>query len=101
VQTDRLPEFPGGEKKLFKFMSTYLEYPMDARNNKVQGTVIVKFVVTEIGKLDSIEVYRGVRPDLNKAAIDLVKQMPNWIPGIENGKPTRVRFSLPITFRCQ
>ena len=100
-QPDRIPAYPGGEMKLFQFIAENLDYPREALKDKIQGRVLLRFVVTETGIIDSIMVYKGIRQDLDNAAIKLIKKMPDWIPGIKNGKTTRMWCSLPITFRYQ
>lgn len=93
------PQFPGGEKKLMQFLRDNIEYPERARDNNIQGTVIVKFVVTETGKVAMAEVMRGVHPDLDKEALRVVRSMPSWKPGRQAGKAVKVYYMLPITFR--
>jgi TonB family protein len=101
TQPDCIPAFPGGEMKLFEFIVKNLDHPSKVRRDKVQGRVIIKFVVTETGKLDSIMILKGIRQDLDNAAIQLVEKMPDWTPGIQNGKPVRKWCSLPITSKYQ
>jgi periplasmic protein TonB len=97
-QTDHKPEFPGGDEKLIEFISKNLKYPKEARKDKIEGKVYVKFAVRETGRIDSISVYKGVREDIDQAAKDIFKKMPKWSPGIKYGKPVRVWYILPITF---
>lgn len=93
------PQFPGGEAKLMKYLRDNIEYPERARDNNIQGTVIVKFVVMETGNVAMAEIMRGVHPDLDKEALRVVRGMPKWSPGRQAGRAVKVYYMLPITFR--
>ncbi len=92
-------EFPGGMGKLNKYLRDNIEYPEIAQENGIQGRVIVEFVVEKNGKPSQVKVLRGVDPALDKEAIRVVKNMPAWKPGKQQGKPVRQRFTLPVVFR--
>lgn len=96
---DKWPDFPGGQKKLFKWLSANIKYPKEAQANKEQGRVIVRFVIGKDGKVTDAKVVRSISPSLNKEALRLIKAMPWWKPGEKDGLPVAVRFTLPITFR--
>lgn len=96
---DKWPDFPGGQKKLFKWLSANIKYPKEAQANKEQGRVIVRFVIDKDGKVTDAKVVRSISPSLNKEALRLIKAMPRWKPGEKAGQPVAVRFTLPITFR--
>lgn len=96
---DKWPDFPGGQKKLFKWLSANIKYPKEAQANKEQGRVIVRFVIDKDGKVTDAKVVRSISPSLNKEALRLIKAMPRWKPGEKDGQPVAVRFTLPITFR--
>ena len=98
---DDAPEFPGGESMLNKFISKNIIYPQIAIDNNYQGTVYVQFIILTDGSVDysSVKILRGQYEILNKEAIRVVKLMPKWKPGTQNGKPVRVLFNLPIKFR--
>ena len=92
-----MPSFPDGDQEMMKFIRNNLKDPNP--DTCIQGRVIVRFLVTESGVLDSIHVIRGVHPDFDREAIRVVKSMPKWNPGKQNGKNVPVYFTLPITLR--
>lgn len=96
-----MPEFPGGQDALFKFISKNLTYPKAAAKNEIQGRVIVQFIVEKDGTIGNIRIYKGISPELDKEAIRVfsLPTMPKWKPGTSDGEPVRVRYSVPITFR--
>ena len=96
-----MPEFPGGTQALFEFISKNLEYPQNAIDGQIEGRVIVQFVVDKAGKVDNIQVVRSIDKMLDQAAIDVVRALPAWKPGMQNGKPVNVRYTLPIAFKLQ
>ena len=93
------PMFPGGMDEMMKFLQTNIKYPEQAKNNGVQGRVIVQFVVNKDGSISNDTVVRSVDPLLDAEAIRVVRNMPNWTPGKQKGEAVRVRFTLPVTFR--
>ncbi len=93
-----MPEFPGGINALQRFLRKQLNYPHLAQEHDIQGTVYVRFVVTKTGKVENIEIYRGVHTALDAEAIRVVENMPSWKPGSQRGKPVAVYFVLPIKF---
>ena len=92
------PSFPGGDDLLMKFINTHREYPKSAYERGIQGRVTCSFVVNSDGSVSHISVIRGVEPSLNKEAIRILSNMPEWIPGKLNGRPvpTRVVWSVPF-----
>ncbi|MFA6152652.1 MAG: energy transducer TonB [Chitinophagaceae bacterium] len=78
-----------------------LVYPVEAQKNGEQGRVIVQFVVKKDGTISDVKVVRGISKSCNDAAMDLIKKMPAWKPGKQNGRPVNVSFSLPVTFKLQ
>jgi protein TonB len=98
---EQMPEFPGGEEALRKFLSNNVKYPAIAAENGVQGKVFVNFVVDRTGNISNVKVVRGVDPAVDKEAIRVVKSMPKWIPGRQNGETVRVSFTVPINFVLQ
>lgn len=96
-----MPEFPGGTQALFKFISENLEYPQNAIDGHIEGRVVVQFVVDKAGKAGDIQVVRSIDKMLDQAAIDVVRALPAWKPGMQNGKPVNVRYTLPIAFKLQ
>lgn len=95
------PEFPGGSVALFKWINSAIKYPIVAQENGIQGRVSCAFVVNRDGSIVDAEVIRGVDPALDKEALRVINSMPKWTPGKQRGKPVRVKFTLPVTFRLQ
>ena len=93
------PMFPGGMDELMKFLQTNIRYPKEAQERGLQGRVIVQFVVNKDGSISDENVVKSVDPQLDAEALRIVRSMPNWTPGKQRGKPVRVRFTLPVTFR--
>lgn len=98
---DKMPEFPGGEDALLKFINQNIRYPQEAQRNGMQGRVICSFVVTSRGKLKDIEVVRGTHRILDQEAAQVIELMPEWTPGTLKGKPVAVKYTIPITFKLQ
>ena len=98
---DQMPQFPGGEAALMKYLSQNINYPQVAMENGIQGRVIVQFVVTKNGTVGEVKVIRSVDRDLDKEAIRLCKSLPKFIPGKMNGQEVNVWYTLPITFKLQ
>ncbi len=95
------PEFPGGESEMYKFLGSNLNYPPDARDKNIQGRVYISFVVETDGKITHVKCLRGIGGGCDKEAIRVVKTMPNWTPGMQDGEVVRVRYNLPIVFKLQ
>ena len=98
---EQMPQFPGGEAELMKYISNNIKYPTMAMENNIQGRVVVQFVVTSTGKIGEVKVVRSKDPDLDKEAVRVVKSLPNFIPGKMNGQAVNVWYTLPITFKLQ
>lgn len=96
---DESPEFPGGNMKLMEFLAKNIRYPMSAMEKGIQGQVIVKFVVGKDGSIEEPKVVRSVDPACDKEALRVIKAMPKWKPGKQDGKPVRVEFTMPVNFR--
>ena len=94
-----MPEFPGGPQALFEFIRDNLKYPQEAIDNQTEGRVILQFVVDKRGKVNNIQIKRSIDPALDRAAIDVVRALPAWKPGMQNGKQVNVRYTLPIVFK--
>lgn len=82
-----------------RFISKVVEYPAEARENGIKGRVVLGFVIDEKGRLTNIEVYNGIHPSLDSAAVEAVRQSPLWTPGKQRGRPVKVKYYFPITFR--
>ncbi len=96
---DHLPEFPGGESKLIEFLSNNINYPRKARKAKIEGKVILSFVVDKSGEIRNIMIKKSVSEDLDNEAIRVVKMMPKWKPAEQKGKQISFLFNLPINFK--
>lgn len=93
-----LPQYPGGMSDMFSFISMNVQYPKDLVKKKVSGKVVVNFIVLKDGSISNVEVMKSVHPKLDKEAVRVVKLMPKWTPGKQDGKPVNVRLTLPIYF---
>ena len=98
---EEMPEFPGGQGELLKYLGKSIKYPVIAHENGIQGRVICAFVVNRDGSIVDAEVLRGVDPSLDKEALRVINSMPKWKPGKQRGKPVRVKYTVPVTFRLQ
>lgn len=98
---EQQPMFPGGQTALMKYLSEHTKYPVVAQENGVQGRVTVQFVVEKDGSISDVHVLRGVDPSLDKEAVRVVKSMPSWTPGKQNGINVRVNYRVPVLFRLQ
>lgn len=102
VVVETMPEFPGGQQALFKYLSENVKYPVIAQENGIQGRVICQFVVNKDGAIVDVEVVRsGGDPSLDKEAVRVIKSMPKWNPGKQRGKAVRVKYTVPVNFRLQ
>ncbi len=95
------PTFPGGEGQLRAWLASNTKYPPVAEDNGIQGRVIVQFVVERDGSVSNVNVVRGVDPSLDKEAARVVRSMPKWTPGKQNGQAVRARFNVPVVFKLQ
>ena len=95
---EQMPRFPGGEAALMKYLDSHIRYPDSAMSNHVQGRVIVQFVVDKTGQVRDVMVVRSVDKDLDKEAIRVVKSLPKFTPGRQNGKAVNVWYTLPVPF---
>ena len=98
---EQSPSFPGGDGALMSWLSKNIKYPSMAAEIGVQGRVIVQFVVEKDGSITDVQIAKSVDPSLDKEAARVIKSMPHWIAGRQNGSPVRVRFTIPVTFKLQ
>jgi protein TonB len=98
---EEMPEFPGGEAALRRFIAEAIKYPVIAQENGIQGKVYVTFVVDKNGGISEAKIARGVDPSLDKEALRVVNSLPKWKPGKQRGKPVRVSYTVPISFVLQ
>jgi TonB family protein len=100
-EADVMPQFPGGQEALRRYISSNVRYPKMAFENGVDGKVVVAFVVERDGSITGANAVVKADPLLNKEAIRLIMNMPRWKPGIQNGKPIRVKTTVPVVFRIR
>ena len=98
---EEMPSFPGGQGALMAFLNSNIKYPVVAQENGVQGRVIVGFVVERDGSITDVKVMRSVDPSLDREAQRVIKAMPKWKPGKQNGSAVRVKYTVPVVFRLQ
>ena len=98
---EQMPEFPGGQAALLKWIGDNIKYPAIAEENGIQGRVVCTFVVERDGSVTDVQVARSIDPSLDKEAVRVLKKMPKWIPGRQNGSAVRVKYTVPVTFKLQ
>ncbi|MCT4615908.1 MAG: TonB family protein [Marinifilaceae bacterium] len=101
VIVENMPEFPGGQSALGRWIAKSIRYPVIAQENGITGKVYVNFVINRSGKVENVKVLRGVDPSLDKEAIRVINSMPKWKPGMQRGKPVKVSYTVPINFQLQ
>ena len=98
---EQMPMYPGGDAALMGYLRDNIKYPTVAAENGVQGRVVVGFVVERDGSITDVNILRGVDPSLDREAMRVVKSMPRWNPGKQNGSAVRVKYQVPVSFRLQ
>ena len=98
---EQMPMYPGGDGALMGYLRDNIHYPTVAAENGVQGRVVVGFVVERDGSITDVKILRGVDPSLDREAMRVVKSMPRWNPGKQNGSAVRVKYQVPVSFRLQ
>lgn len=101
AMVEQKPLFPGGDEAMYKWLGDHLNYPAQASEEGVSGRVVVQFDVSKTGTIENVRVARSRHPALDKEAVRLVKSMPKWQPGRNNGQPVKVTYTLPINFKLQ
>ncbi len=99
VIVEDMPQYPGGNNALSAFISQNLKYPENARKNKVEGTVYAQFVVEKDGSVSNIRILQSLHPECDAEVLRVLALMPKWTPGKQRGKPVRVQFNLPVSFK--
>ena len=94
-----MPQYPGGQIAMLKYIMENIKYPEQAMKKGIQGRVVVSFIVEKDGRISNVRLLRSVESSLDKEAVRVVKSMPKWSPGKQNGKPVRVRFNVPVMFK--
>ena len=98
---EQMPQFPGGEMELMKFLGNNIKYPVIAQENGIEGRVIIGFIVSKTGLISDVTVLRSLDPSCDREAVRVVKTLPKWIPGKQNGENVNVRYTLPVAFKLQ
>ena len=98
---EQMPQYPGGEAEMMAYLSKNIKYPVIAAEQGIQGTVVLRFVVGKNGEVTDVIVQRSLDPSCDKEAMRVVKTMPKWVPGKQNGNPVLVYYTLPVRFRLQ
>lgn len=98
---EQMPSFPGGTSALMAYLSSHVKYPAVAEENGIQGRVTVQFVVEKDGSVTDVKTMKSVDPSLDREAERVVRSMPKWIPGKQNGSAVRVKYFVPVVFRLQ
>jgi len=101
TMSEVMPEFPGGQEGLDEFLGNNLEYPQLAKEQGIQGKVWISFIVYKTGKVGNVKVEKGIGGGCDEEAARVIKKMPNWKPGKQDGKPVNVKFRFPINFTLQ
>ena len=101
TEVEQMPQFPGGEAALMKFLQSHINYPPMASENGVQGRVVVQFVVDKTGKVGEVKIVRSVDKDLDKEAARVCASLPKFTPGRQNGQAVSVWYTLPVSFKLQ
>lgn len=96
-----MPSFPGGQGALFSYISNNMQYPKQAIKSGTQGRVIVKFIVEVDGSISNVKIGKSANPELDEEALRVVKSMPKWNPGKQDGHTVRVNYTVPVVFRLQ
>lgn len=101
TRVEQMPQFGSGEKELLEYLAKNIKYPAIARENGIQGTVVIQFVVDKDGRVTEPTVVREVGGGCDEEALRVIKNMPKWIPGKQQGKAVKVRYTLPVRFRLE
>lgn len=98
---EEMPSFPGGEKALMQYIKDNTYYPKEMWEGAAQGRVMVGFVINEDGSISDVKVLRSLTPELDEVAVKIVKGMPKWNPGKQNGKAVKTKYTVPVSFRTE
>ena len=98
---DEMPQFPGGEKAMMEYVAKNVKYPQEAKDKEIQGRVFVSFVIEKDGSVNEVKVERGIGGGCDEEAVRVVKAMPKWKPGKQDGKPVRVSYMMPFFFKLE
>ena len=98
---EQMPTFKGGDAALMKYLSENIKYPKAAEKAGEQGRVVVNFIVEKDGAISNVNIVRSVTPTLDAEAVRVIKAMPKWVPGKQDGQFVRVKYNVPVSFRLQ
>lgn len=98
---DVMPEYPGGMDAMIAYLGENIKYPKDSHDAGVEGKVLVNFIITKDGEVTDVEVMKGVATDLDNEAVRVVKGMPDWTPGSQDGKNVNVQMTLPVMYKLE
>jgi len=101
THVEQMPQFPGGDREMMDFLNKNIKYPVIAQEQGIQGTVVLRFVVGKTGEVSDVTVLRSLDPSCDKEAMRVVKSMPKFVPGKQNGNPVMVYYTLPVRFKLQ
>lgn len=101
ILVEKKPEYPGGEAAMYKFINKHIKYPEKARKEGIEGNVYVQFVIDKEGNVTKAKILRGIGFGCDKEALRIVNKMPKWKPGIQQGKPVLVAYTLPFSFKLK
>ncbi|HPT15548.1 MAG TPA: TonB family protein [Bacteroidales bacterium] len=101
INSEKMPEFPGGEKEMLRFIGEHIAYPREAREIGVSGIVYLTFVIEKDGSVSNVKVLRGIGSGCDEEAVRVISLMPKWSPGMQRTKPVRVSFNMPIAFKLK
>ena len=96
-----MPQYPGGMQELMQYLAKNIKYPLKAEKKGIEGKVMINFIVEKDGSISNVKVVRNIHPLLDKEAERVIKAMPKWSPGKQEGKPVRVKFNIPVAFRLK
>lgn len=96
---EQMPEFPGGASAFMQWLTRQLQYPTAAQSQKIQGKVVVSFIVNKDGSIAEVKIEKSINPYLDREALRVIRMMPNWKPGIQNNKPCRTMVAVPVVFK--
>lgn len=99
TSVEQMPQYPGGNVAMMKYIQSHIKYPPMAKENNIQGNVVVQFVVLKDGSIGEVKIARSVDKDLDKEAVRVVKSFPKFTPGRKNGQPVAVWYTLPVSFK--
>ena len=96
-----MPQYPGGMQELMQYLAKNIKYPPKAEKKGIEGKVMINFIVEKDGSISNVKIVRHIHPLLDKEAERVIKAMPRWSPGKQEGKPVRVKFNIPVAFRLK